>query len=75
MIELNRLDDSKILLNSEQIESIEQTPDTVITLTNGKKIIVKDNAREVLKRIISFKLESIQKKFKSDSHLKSVVSL
>ncbi len=64
MIELNRLDNTKIILNSDQIESIEQTPDTVITLSNGKKIVVRDNASAVLKKIIEYDLSTTKAKLK-----------
>ena len=76
MIELNRLDDTKIIINSEQIESIEQTPDTVITLSNGKMIVVKDDAKQVLKKIINYKLEPLKKKLKANSfNLRSIVNI
>ena len=42
MIELTRLNEVKFSLNPELIELIETTPDTVITLTTGKKLIVKE---------------------------------
>ncbi len=71
MIELHKLDNTTILLNFDQIESIEQAPDTIITLSNGKKIIVKDNAKEIIKKIINFKLKSVQEKFKNINALKA----
>lgn len=47
MIELTRYNDTTFTLNSDVIETVEETPDTVITLTNGKKIIVKESRQEV----------------------------
>ncbi|MCM1495353.1 MAG: flagellar FlbD family protein [Bacteroides sp.] len=47
MIELTRYNDNKFSLNAEIIEMVEETPDTVITLTTGKKIIVKESRQEV----------------------------
>ncbi len=41
MIELTKLNENKFILNADLIETIEETPDTVITLVSGKKIIVK----------------------------------
>ena len=41
MIEVTKLDGVKILLNDRYIETVEETPDTVITLSTGRKIIVK----------------------------------
>lgn len=47
MIELTKINGVKILLNSSLIETVEETPDTVITLTDGKKVIVKESRHEV----------------------------
>ncbi len=47
MVELTKLNGIPFVLNSDLIESVEETPDTVITLTNGKKIIVKERRQEV----------------------------
>lgn len=47
-------------MNAELIETIEETPDTVISLTTGKKIIVKENADEIRKRIIEYKKEILR---------------
>ncbi len=55
MIELTKFNDSKITVNAEIIESIEETPDTVITLTTGKKLIVKESRQDVVERVISYK--------------------
>lgn len=57
MIELTRLNDSEITVNAEMIEMVEETPDTVITLTTGKKIIVKESRQEVKNLVISYKRE------------------
>ncbi len=54
MILLTRFNGTQFYLNITHIESVEATPDTVITLTNGKKFIVKDEAREVAARITAF---------------------
>ena len=55
MIELRKLNDQAFILNSDLIEFIENTPDTVITLTTGKKIVVKESVDEVLKRVIKYR--------------------
>jgi len=54
MITLSRLNGSQFVLNAEYIETIEETPDTVITLTNGKKLMVKDRLDDVVKRVIEY---------------------
>lgn len=47
MIELTKMNGTVILLNCDLIETVEETPDTVISLTTGKKIIVKESRQEV----------------------------
>ena len=47
MIEVTKLNGIKILLNPHLFEIVEETPDTVITLTTGKKIIVKESRQEI----------------------------
>jgi flagellar protein FlbD len=50
MIPLTRPDGTSILINADRIEMIEETPDTVITLADGKKILVRETATEVATR-------------------------
>ena len=47
MIDVTRMNGVKITINNHLIETIEETPDTVITLTTGKKIIVKESRQDV----------------------------
>lgn len=46
-----------ITLNAELIEVVEETPDTVITLTSGKKILVKESRQEIKNLVILYKKE------------------
>jgi flagellar protein FlbD len=55
MISLRRLNNQPIMVNPDLIESLESTPDTVVTLTNGNKLIVRDSMDEVREKIIEFK--------------------
>lgn len=57
MIELTRLNGKQIIINSDLIESVEENPDTVVTLVNGKKIIVRENKYEVKELVKSYKKE------------------
>lgn len=57
MIEVTRMNETKITINAELIETVEETPDTVITLTTGKKFIVKEDKREIRNRVIAYKKE------------------
>lgn len=57
MIDVTKMNGSSITVNSDLIEIVEETPDTVITLTTGKKIIVKES-RQIIKNLVkSFKRE------------------
>ena len=47
MIEVTKLNGEKVLVNPQLFEIVEETPDTVITMTTGKKIIVKESRQEV----------------------------
>lgn len=47
MIEVTRLNGTKILINPDLIEFVEETPDTVISFTTGRKIIVKESRQEM----------------------------
>lgn len=66
MIELTRLNNRKFVLNCDLIEMVEETPDTVITLTSGKKIIVKENRQEVRNLVILFRQEINSRIFKNE---------
>ena len=52
MIEVTRLNDKKLIINAELIEKVEESPDTIITLTSGNKIIVKESGQEVKNLVI-----------------------
>jgi flagellar protein FlbD len=55
MIMLHKLNGTEFILNNHHIETIEETPDTVITLTNEKKYLVKESAEEVIEKIVEYK--------------------
>lgn len=55
MIRLTRLNREVFLLNSDLIEHVDITPDTVITLTTGQRLIVLEPAEEVVRRVIAFR--------------------
>jgi len=56
MIKVTRLKSpERFVLNADLIETIEQTPDTVITLTNGKKLIVEESMDEVVRLVIEYR--------------------
>ncbi len=55
MIEVTKLNGTKILVNPHLFEIVEETPDTVITLTTGKKIIVKESRQEIKNLVKSYR--------------------
>ncbi len=55
MIRVTRLDDTELMVNSDMIEFVESTPDTILTLTDGKKVIVKQSPEDILEKIIAFR--------------------
>ena len=55
MIQLTRLNHVPLVLNSDLIEHVEVTPDTVITLTTGQIIRVLESADEVVAKVVSFR--------------------
>ncbi|MGC1373208.1 MAG: flagellar FlbD family protein [Candidatus Sulfotelmatobacter sp.] len=55
MIRLTRLNNQSFIVNSDLIKFVEQSPDTLITLISGEKIVVRENAEQVLQRVISFR--------------------
>jgi len=54
MIVLTRLDDTEFYLSVNMIETIEETPNTVITVTSGKIFIVKESAKEIISKMVVF---------------------
>lgn len=55
MIKVTRLNDSVMVINVEKIQSVQSTPDTVITFTNHDKIMVKEPLEEVSQRIVEYR--------------------
>jgi flagellar protein FlbD len=55
MIALRRLNNQPIMVNADLIESLESTPDTVVTLTSGNKLVVRDRMEEIQEKIIAYK--------------------
>lgn len=54
MISVTRLNGKKFVLNAELIRTVEESPDTVITLQGGEHLIVRESAREVVERVVDY---------------------
>ena len=55
MIELTKLNNQKIVINSDLIEYVEAVPDTTITLTTGNRFVVKESVDELVDKVIGFR--------------------
>ncbi len=78
MIELTRLNGNPMLLNSDLIKTAEASPDTMLTLINGEKLIVREELSRVLERVVAYRAEllaTIARKLSPDDALRRVASL
>ena len=66
MIDLTRLNGVNFTVNCDLIESIEETPDTVVTLTTGKKLIVKESRQDIKNLVLSYKRKIYSELLKID---------
>ena len=57
MIQLSRLNGSPMFLNSDLIKTAEASPDTMLTLVNGEKLIVRESLEEVAERVLSHRAQ------------------
>lgn len=55
MIYLKKINNEEFVLNVDLIETIEKTPDTVITLTNGHKLVVSETLNQIIDKVINYK--------------------
>jgi flagellar protein FlbD len=55
VIQLTRLNNKPLFVNSDLIKLVEQSPDTVMTLISGEKIVVRESAEEIRSRIVAFR--------------------
>ena len=60
MIQLTRLNNHPLTVNSDLVKFIEQSPDTVLTLINGEKILVRESVAEVVSRVVEFRRAVLQ---------------
>ncbi len=66
MIDVTLLSNKQITVNAELIETVDEVPDTVITLTTGKKIIVKESRQKVKSLVKSYKRDILNRLFNED---------
>jgi len=55
MIKVTRLNDQLLVINADLIEFVEESPDTIVTLTTGKKVMVKEDSDTIIEKVTEFK--------------------
>jgi len=78
MIELTRLNGSPMVLNSDLIKTAESSPDTMLTLINGEKLIVREPIAEVEERVLAYRarlLATVARRLSRFDDLERVVAL
>ena len=55
VIDVTRINNTRFGLNCDLIQTVEETPDTVITLTTGTKYVVKESCEEIKKKVLEYK--------------------
>jgi flagellar protein FlbD len=78
MIELTRLNATPIVLNSDLIKTAEASPDTMLTLINGEKLIVRESTAEVVERVLVYRarlLASVARRLPTFGDIQQIVAL
>jgi flagellar protein FlbD len=68
MIEVTRLNNQKVIINADLIEFVEASPDTIISTTTGKKVLVKESTDEVIDKVIAYHRRRLSELKVSDAH-------
>jgi flagellar protein FlbD len=68
MIKLTRLNHIPLFLNSDLIEHIDATPDTVVSLTSGQKFLVTESPEEVVDKVVEFRRSIHSRDFFPSAH-------
>jgi flagellar protein FlbD len=78
MIELTRLNGNSMVVNSDLIKTAEASPDTMLTLINGEKLIVREEIGEVIERVLVYRarlLAVVGKRMKHFDDLERIAAL
>ncbi len=60
MITLTKFNGSAVVINAELIETVESTPDTIVTLINGKKILVQEPVEDIIELVIVYRQRTLK---------------
>lgn len=55
MIRLTRINGQEVVVNADQIEFLESTPETIVSMTTGRKVVVKEKVAEVIRLVAEFR--------------------
>ena len=55
MIKVAKINGKEFVINAELIEMMESTPDTIVTLTTGRKLVLRDKLDDVINRVIAYR--------------------
>jgi len=78
MIELTRLNGNPMVLNSDLIKTAEASPDTMLTLINGEKLIVREDTAEVVARVLAYRarlLANVARRLPTFGDIQQIVAL
>lgn len=59
MIKVTRLDNRELVINAELIEFLETTPETMVSMTTGKRVVVRESVEEVLRRVAEYRRRAL----------------
>ncbi len=59
MIKVTRLDNRELVVNADHVEFIEATPETIISLTTGRKVVVRESVDEVVGRVVEYRQRAL----------------
>ncbi len=58
MIKITRFNHTELIVNADLIEFVENTPDTVITMVTGRKVLALESAEEIVRRVIAYRRQA-----------------
>lgn len=68
MIIVSRLNGERFGVNAEHIERVEETPDTVLTLVDGKKYLIRESLEDVIDKVVDFRARVLRSSYAPASH-------
>ncbi len=60
MVKITRLNNTILVVNADLIEFLEATPDTIVTLTTGRKVVAKESIDELIDKVVEYKRRALQ---------------